>query len=328
MDIRFCHVFECDKLQDFIRREWSAEHIFVHCKALLDYQHLDAGQARYNFVVAVDRAGQFQAVLGFIPPQQFAADDKTVWLALWKTAAACKEKSIGLLLLRFLENSFLSCTISTVGISAQARLIYRALRFDVLALSHYYLRVANASQIAVGLLPAPMPQAQPQWTLADGALTHAQAQAGAGYRPRSRAYFQKKYEHHPVYSYHCVHSEPLDLTIVYRMVEIPEGKVMRIVDCAGNVCNIAKLTAALMARAQSAGADYIDMLAWLADEQPVLQAGFRKVSTEIVPNYFEPFLQQNVTIECAVKGRAMTEMIVMKGDGDQDRPSRIKGINA
>jgi len=328
MDIRFCHVSECAKLQDFIRREWSAEHILAHSKALLDYQHLDPAQSRYNFVVAVDAAGQFQAVLGFIPPSHFQSDDDTVWLALWKTSATCQEKSIGLLLLRFLENTFSSCTISTAGISTQARLIYRALRFDIVALSHYYLRVAHSSRIAVGLLPAPMPEAQPQWPLADGARTHAPAPSGAPYRPRSRAYFQKKYENHPIYTYHCVHSEPLDLTLVYRMVEIPEGKVMRIVDCAGNFCNIAKITAALTARAQRAGADYIDMLAYLADEQPVLQAGFRTVSAEIVPNYFEPFLQQNVTVECAVKGGAIADLIVMKGDGDQDRPARITGINA
>jgi len=167
-----------------------------------------------------------------------------------------------------------------------------------------------------------------QFTLSEGALVHVQAQSGTHYRRRGAGYFQKKYDDHPIYSYTCVHDASNELTLVYRIVEIPEGKVMRIIDCAGNLQALPGVTVALMERAREVGADYIDMLAYWADEQPILQAGFKPVSDEIIPNYFEPFVQKNVTIECAVKGRNMANLVVMKGDGDQDRPSRIKGVNA
>jgi len=328
MQVRFCQLHEVDRLQDFIRREWGADHIFVHAKELLDYQHLDASQNHYNFALAVDETGQFQAVLGFIPPGHFQADDDTVWLALWKTAQHCKEKSIGLRLLKFLENAFAHQAIGTVGISHQARLIYRALRFDVLRLSHYYLTTTTSrSRIATGLRPFDARHLPVQFKLAEGARQHLQAQSNTHYRRRSAEYFQKKYIGHPVYAYTCVHDAINDLTLVYRMVEIPEGKVMRIVDCAGNLRAMPGITGALANRAKDTGADYIDMLAYWADDGPVRLAGFNAVSDEIVPNYFEPFLQKNITIECAVKGRAVMDLVVMKGDGDQDRPSRIKGVN-
>jgi len=329
MQIRFCQRHEVDRLQDFIRHEWSADHIFVNSKTLLDYQHLDASQDRYHFVVAADDAGQFHAVLGFIPPGHFQADDDTLWLALWKTAAACKDKSIGLRLLKFLETTFPEQSIATAGISEQARLIYKALRFDVVKLSHYYLTTAaSASRIAIGLRPFDGRDLPVQFKLSEGALAHVQTQPSAHYRRRSAAYFQKKYAGHPVYAYTCVHDANNDLTLVYRLVEIPEGKVMRIIDCAGNLQALPGVTVALMERVREIGADYIDMLAYWADEQPILQAGFKPVSDEIIPNYFEPFVQKNVVIECAVKGRNMAQLVVMKGDGDQDRPSRIKGVNA
>jgi len=327
--IRFCQRHEADRLQDFIRHEWSADHIFVHSKALLDYQHLDASQERYHFVVAADDAGRFHAVLGFIPPGHFQTDDDTVWLALWKTAAACKDKTIGLRLLKFLETAFPKQVIATAGISQQARLIYKALRFDVLRLSHYYLTTTESpSRIATGLRPFDASHLPVQFKLSEGALAHEQTQSSTHYRRRSAGYFQKKYGSHPVYTYTCVHDANNELTLVYRIVEIPEGKVMRIIDCAGNLQAMRGVTVALMERAREAGADYIDMLAYWADEKPILQAGFKPVSDEIIPNYFEPFVQKNVTIECAVKGCNMAQLVVMKGDGDQDRPSRIKGVNA
>jgi len=329
MQIRFCQRHEVDRLQDFIRHEWSADHIFVHSKALLNYQHLDASQDRYHFVVAADEAGQFHAVLGFIPPGHFQTDDDTVWLALWKTAADCKDKSIGLRVLTFLETAFPEQSIATAGISQQARLIYKALRFEVVKLSHYYLATTESpSRIATGLRPFDGHNLPVQFQLSEGTLVHAHTQSNTHYRRRSAAYFQKKYAKHPAYAYTCVHDASNDLTLVYRLVEIPEGKVMRIIDCAGNLQALPGVTTALMKRAREAGADYIDMLAYWADEQPILQAGFTSVSDEIVPNYFEPFVQKNVTIECAVKGCNMAQLVVMKGDGDQDRPSRIKGVNA
>jgi len=333
MQIRFCLSHERTQLQRFIRREWSADHIFVHSPALLDYQH--GGSGRINFVVAVDEDGVFQAVLGFIPSEHFQSDDGAIWLALWKTASHCAEKSIGLKLLRFLETTYPQYAICTAGISAQARLIYKALRFDVVTLGHYYLRVSEKpGRIAVGLLPFDaglLPEKQ--YTLSDGAGNHEHAPSSAYYRRRRVSYFHQKYARHPIYPYHCVHSVACDLTLVYRTVEVTGGdsegsKVMRIVDGGGNLRSLPALTGALFARARTIGADYIDLLAHLPDVQPILQAGFRKVTSEIVPNYFEPFLQKNVTIECALKGCAIDGLTVMKGDGDQDRPSRIPGINA
>ena len=48
----------------------------------------------------------------------------------------------------------------------------------------------------------------------------------------------------------------------------------------------------------------------------------------IIPNYFEPFVKENVDITYAYKADDHHPPIrLFKGDGDQDRPAQIEGVN-
>ena len=51
-EIRYCKLSEVDKLQQFIDKYWKKNHILAHNKELLDYQHKNTLENRYNFVVA------------------------------------------------------------------------------------------------------------------------------------------------------------------------------------------------------------------------------------------------------------------------------------
>ena len=44
---------------------------------------------------------------------------------------------------------------------------------------------------------------------------------------------------------------------------------------------------------------------------------------EVIPNYFEPFLKKNVSIEFAYKAKE-NNYAIFKADSDQDRPNKIK----
>lgn len=333
LDIRFCRLDELAKLQRFIRDEWSSDHIFVYSVDLLDYQHRTRETDRYNFVVAADEHGSFQAILGFIPPGHFGDEaEGALWLSLWKTGARCADKGAGLALLRFLEREVRHDTIITAGISAQARSIYKVLRFQVHALQHYYLAIhARPDGIALGLRSNERPLADGQVPLAPGAMNHTaeeQALSAEKYRYRGLTYFREKYEKHPSYQYQLVHAPLCDISLVFRLVDVPnKGRAMRLIDCGGNLGALPRVMGAIVAMAKAAGVEYVDILAHWPLPEDLENAGFRRVQDEIVPNYFEPFVQKNVTIEFAVKNRDVASIAVFKGDGDQDRPSRIPGVN-
>jgi len=67
-ELRFCRADEREQLVDFLRKYWRENHIFVLRPDLLDWQHLDRKNNRYNYVVAQHRkSGDFHSILGFVP---------------------------------------------------------------------------------------------------------------------------------------------------------------------------------------------------------------------------------------------------------------------
>ena len=71
------------------------------------------------------------------------------------------------------------------------------------------------------------------------------------------------------------------------------------------------------------GAEYIDFYCAGINEEDVYEAGFVEVNEEdgnIIPNYFEPFVQENIDIW--VDSREYNSLFT-KADADQDRPNII-----
>ncbi len=69
-------------------------------------------------------------------------------------------------------------------------------------------------------------------------------------------------------------------------------------------------------------AEYIDILNFGIAEKIFYKLGFNKLDVKgniIIPNYFEPFLLENIEINCAYRGT--DEYVIFKADSDQDRPS-------
>src|SRR5687768_1045148 len=85
--IDFCALDAVGELMEFLREHWSANHILARSREVLDWQHRNEAEGRYNFLVARDEGGRIVGVLGFIPSSRYdpsLARDETVWLALWK----------------------------------------------------------------------------------------------------------------------------------------------------------------------------------------------------------------------------------------------------
>ena len=88
----------------FIKNHWKKTHIFSKDKKLLDWQHFNKNNNKYNFVIAKQKkTKKVIALLGFIPTNQFDKKipiNNFIWLAIWK------ENSRRILLLLFWFNRF------------------------------------------------------------------------------------------------------------------------------------------------------------------------------------------------------------------------------
>lgn len=145
-DIRYCKIDEVGKLVEFLRKHWKEDHVFVCNRKVLDFQHLDEENQRYNFLVAHNiKTGQFDAILGFIPTNKFDCKLETqdVWLAIWKVKKQYAKTGIGLQLLMEIMRIYKNGSVGIMGASEDAIKIYKALKYMMGELNHYYIANFN-----------------------------------------------------------------------------------------------------------------------------------------------------------------------------------------
>ena len=71
--------------------------------------------------------------------------------------------------------------------------------------------------------------------------------------------------------------------------------------------------------------EYIDLMAGTLPVELMSKSGFvlrEPEDTNIIPTYFEPFVQENINIWYQ---KSDPDIVIFKADGDQDRPNSRKG---
>jgi len=118
---------------------------------------------------------------------------------------------------------------------------------------------------------------------------------------------------------------------VIRPIFKKDSTVLRFVDFIGPNEMFPLLQRFVFDLLKANNAEYMDLYSHGIPSILLQKAGFmdrKKRKDLIIPNYFEPFERKNKDIilayKCSLKRPAVR---LFKGDGDQDRPSQIKGDN-
>jgi hypothetical protein len=138
-------------------------------------------------------------------------------------------------------------------------------------------------------------------------------------------YFEKRYFRHPYYHYEVYSvsnaSGKTVALLATRLIEANGGKALRILDYIGDHKPFSGLGYELYRLLQAKKCEYVDFITHGFDENAILQAGFSlrtNKDTNIIPNYFEPFVRENVDIWVHYQTDGT---LFFKADGDQDRPN-------
>src|SRR5690348_16160176 len=106
ISFEFCGLDDADALMRVVHDHRSPHHILSRSRRLLDWQHRNEAEARYNILLARTEEGEIVCMLGFIPNSRYdpalAADQETIWLSIWR-ALDGHAAGLGLLLLRELD---------------------------------------------------------------------------------------------------------------------------------------------------------------------------------------------------------------------------------
>ena len=113
--------------------------------------------------------------------------------------------------------------------------------------------------------------------------------------------------------------------LIARVCGDGQADCLRIVDLIGDAAYLACVRTQIQALLQSENYEYVDFLEIGLEDQLLRNGGFfdrSKYPDVIVPNYFEPFLRENVDLDCAFKTVVHdAKFIIFKADADQDRPN-------
>ena len=324
------HAKKTDSVEiiQFIKTDWSKNHIFTQSEKLFLWQYLDGDLL--NFIVARNiEKGTIDAILGYISTKKYDSllKGNNHWGAIWKIKEGAPP-GLGIVLLNYLNNSKENATYAAIGISDIAKSIYIHLGYKVGSLNHYYCTNSNKKNTEIAQINRikKYKKLKNNSTLKEInslekiCLNHS-------FNPmKSIPYLIERYQNHPIYNYlffGIYKMEKLESIWVIRKQYVNSSCCLRVVDIYGSLDGVGGLYVQLQELLEKENAEYIDCLNYGVSESIFKDIGFEKLDLNgntIIPNYFEPFLKKNIEIGFAVKSN-YENYIIFKGDSDQDRPS-------
>ena len=311
-----------EELFSFLKENWNNNHIYLKDKKYFDYEFSDNS----NFILAKNE-DKIVATLGY-----FDYDNKgDIWTVIWKNSGKMDD---GLKCLQFLLNASYK-SVSSCGINKKTIPIYEFLGINTGRLKHFYIlnqeleeyNIAKISEKNIKKIETKDVEDLIEVESIDELLKLINYQELKKYNfYKSPEYFNKRYFKHPYYKYHILlKSKNANSILVYRIIKVNGGSCIRIMDFLGDEKEFNELTNYLVAKMLKEKHEYIDIYEVGIEDEILEDSGFIERIEEdsnIIPNYFEPFVQKN--IEIYYMSNCNSKFRIFKGDGDQDRPSLVK----
>lgn len=326
--VRYCNKNEIREAMAFLENHWKQGHILAHDLPLMDFLHRNE-EGDYNIALA-GSSGSITSFLGFIPTSHFdpaLTSEKDTWLAIWKNIG---EPGDGLAVFNEVTAHF--DTVGSIGINAKVAKLYRVLGFQLGQLDQYYIPNMQYSDFRIAGLPAEkyiQPEMDAELTVLTPEEMISSGVRGFYHPLKSLVFFENRYVKHPYYKYLFLGvRNPGESSyrgiLVARPIDINGSRCLRIVDVLGDMDSWESIGGAAQQLLQQTEAEYIDCLNYGVSESVFKKHGFKKADeSHVIPNYFEPFLQENISIKLAILNRKNVPYVVFKGDSDQDRPNQI-----
>ena len=344
-NIYICPESEISDLQHFICNNWVVKnHILSTNIELMNWQHYNEKDKCYSWVIARHtETKEIHSILGFIQPSHFdeLITEKDLWLSFWLTKANINYSVLGLVILNYLITFINPRCVIAFGIKPHTIPIYKTLGYTVGELNHFYLvntqfksfnlignfdnlyHHESSSKINNKLIKFDKPKFLKKISgLKDFSLNPR-------IPTKSFTYLYNRYICHPIYDYHIYgvkNNDTIKGFLILRIASHNNNNAIRIVDYFGDVDNLTGIFIELQKILKEFSAEYIDFYNIGISEKLLNSNGFLKrtlSSKVIIPNYFEPFVKENIIVYYAYKNNTNKELFIFRGDSDQDRPSII-----
>lgn len=336
-EIRLACTSDIPYIMKFIDEYWRKGHIMGHDRMLFEYEYVDGDDV--NFILAIDRnTGSIEGIFGFLNCSRTKdSSKKDIWGSMWKVVE--NHNNIPLLGVELARRAYpLTGCRSHIGNGANPgttvplrRMFFRE---KVGKMQHYYILNSDLDNYRIALIQE---KSHPHSIVSHSTKLvqfHSIQELKKNFDIenidaipyKDNWYLNKRYFNHPYYTY-TVYGLQKEAGLTGALMMTREvchdgGKVLRIVDYAGDQSLFAGLGSEFERLLQTQGYEYIDFYTLGFDGAYILEAGFRLKTEDdpnIIPNYFEPFVRQNSDIWAHYK---LDGTLFFKADGDQDRPNQ------
>lgn len=342
-EIRLANQNDIDSIMEFIDKHWKKNHILSKDKELFKYEYLDDNCV--NFVLAIDKAkASIEGILGFIRSSKTSdPNKKDIWGSMWKVK---DEKNnlplLGVELAKRIYNLTNCRTYISSGTNPKTAVPIRKLIFgdSIGKMNHYYYLNPFIDEYKIAVVKEnkfnndeiksnnKLNTKIRQFKSINEVNKYFSIEDIDSIPYKDSWYFNKRYFNHPYYDYLVYgleyKNQNIEALLVAREVAANGRKILRIVDFIGNQESFSGLENEIYKLFVEREYEYIDFYTHGFDEEMILKSGFRLRDEEdlnIIPNYFEPFLQENIDLWVHYEFK---NTLFFKADGDQDRPNEMR----
>jgi len=345
-NIRHAVFADEEKIINFIKTDWKADHIFVKDQDFFRYQYEDVGSL--NFFIA--EHGITREIIGILGYINYSENCKSsdIFLALWKVRSHLEDPFLGVKLLDYLIKDLDPQRLHCVGINKKTTGIYKYMGYLTGAMDHYFYLNKKTKTFKIAYFPEESTNEfisesldvfSSDYTLdlLDGQEDLKQAYEKLNVinmiPSKSFGYLRKRYLLHPIYKYQIFAlkekwSDKCVAIVFLREVVQNQTKVLRMIDFVGSIDKITYLLNKITNYVDENSYEYMDFYCAGIDKELLKTTPLKNLKdfkNVVIPNYFEPFVQQNIDIFYFTNCKE--NFYFFKGDGDQDRPNIPRGKN-
>ena len=327
--ITFCKKNEFNSLLNFLKKNWLNKNTVFSNKNFFHWMYFNKKLKKYNFLI-YKKNKKIRSCLGFFLNSMPLK--RVIWLSLWLVDSKNRKNINGLELIFYLIKKFNKCIIVTNGANPKTIPIYNSLNFKIKYLNHYYIvnsyiknfkliKFKNKKKINIKKNKNKIIILKK----IDSLKKELDLKKFHNLFLKNINYYIEKYQNHPIYNYEFYLIKKRNKFLGFfigRICKFKNRKALRFVEYFGSLREIKNLKFNLYNLLKEKKYEYLDFYNLGIDKKILKKAGFEQnkfTKNIIIPNYFETFVKENINI-CTAVWPKKTQLLIFKGDGDQDRP--------
>lgn len=331
MIIRRATIQDVSKIMKFIDVNWKQNYILGQDEDFFRWQFVEDDNV--NFIIAEDEEeGELYGIQGYIPYSNSSTPDIAgSILKVLRTEDVLLGVKIVDNVNRFTNHRW--CV--SPGLSKRAMKMEKLKGYDIQKMEHFYwlnpleeYKIAKIRRQPLRLDKNPSSKSVKLEIINDYARFDAllpDEYLMLSVPEKDKNYLKHRYFEHPVYDYFALgirEENRYPAFLICREVAFNGAKILKIVNFIGEEQYLAYIREPTEQFIKESGYEYIDFYLYGIDENFLREGGFEKImenDDNVIPNYFEPFVQENIDIYFSKPKTENVRLYI--GDGDQDRPT-------